>query len=130
MRDAVRDLLGEVSAPSVPGAHYAHNAVAALAAGVALGIPAHNLASALGSYTGVKRRLQLRGEAAGVQVIDSYAGLLVGARIQLSPVLVGPSLLVTLRVLRWLSVSGRSGSSASGSCPAPASCARSAGRSP
>ncbi|MER7660749.1 UDP-N-acetylmuramate--L-alanine ligase [Streptomyces sp. NPDC096193] len=58
---------------SVPGSHYAHNAVAALAAGVALGIPAHNLASALGKYTGVKRRLQLKGEAAGVQVIDSYA---------------------------------------------------------
>ncbi|MEU4794860.1 UDP-N-acetylmuramate--L-alanine ligase [Streptomyces sp. NPDC023327] len=58
---------------SVPGRHYANNAVAALAAGIALGIPAHNLASALGSYTGVKRRLQLKGEAAGVQVIDSYA---------------------------------------------------------
>ncbi|MEV0774146.1 UDP-N-acetylmuramate--L-alanine ligase [Streptomyces sp. NPDC050433] len=60
-------------AVSVPGRHYAHNAVAALAAGVALGIPAHNLASALGKYTGVKRRLQLKGEANGVQVIDSYA---------------------------------------------------------
>ncbi|WP_330173072.1 UDP-N-acetylmuramate--L-alanine ligase [Streptomyces sp. NBC_01498] len=58
---------------SVPGRHYAHNAVAALAAGVALGVPAHNLASALGKYTGVKRRLQLKGEANGVQVIDSYA---------------------------------------------------------
>ncbi|MGR8007466.1 UDP-N-acetylmuramate--L-alanine ligase [Streptomyces hypolithicus] len=58
---------------SVPGRHYAHNAVAALAAGVALGIPAHNLASALGKYTGVKRRLQLKGEVSGVQVIDSYA---------------------------------------------------------
>ncbi|MFI9201884.1 UDP-N-acetylmuramate--L-alanine ligase [Streptomyces sp. NPDC053048] len=58
---------------SVPGRHYALNAVAALAAGVALGIPAHNLASALGKYTGVKRRLQLKGEANGVQVIDSYA---------------------------------------------------------
>ncbi|GAA3486201.1 UDP-N-acetylmuramate--L-alanine ligase [Streptomyces cremeus] len=58
---------------SVPGAHYAHNAVAALAAGVALGLPAHNLASALGTYTGVKRRLQLKGEEQGVQVIDSYA---------------------------------------------------------
>ncbi|MGW7053041.1 UDP-N-acetylmuramate--L-alanine ligase [Streptomyces sp. NPDC054887] len=58
---------------SVPGSHYAHNAVAALAAGVALGIPAHNLASALGKYTGVKRRLQLKGEVNGVQVIDSYA---------------------------------------------------------
>ncbi|MEU4209310.1 UDP-N-acetylmuramate--L-alanine ligase [Streptomyces sp. NPDC026206] len=60
-------------AVSVPGRHYALNAVAALAAGVALGIPVHNLASALGKYTGVKRRLQLKGEAAGVQVIDSYA---------------------------------------------------------
>ncbi|MEV6007189.1 UDP-N-acetylmuramate--L-alanine ligase [Streptomyces sp. NPDC051976] len=58
---------------SVPGRHYAHNAVAALAAGIALGTPARNLASALAKYTGVKRRLQLKGEAAGVQVIDSYA---------------------------------------------------------
>ncbi|MFZ3597598.1 UDP-N-acetylmuramate--L-alanine ligase [Streptomyces sp. BH104] len=58
---------------SVPGRHYAQNAVAALAAGVAMGIPARNLASALKSYTGVKRRLQLKGEESGVQVIDSYA---------------------------------------------------------
>ncbi|TLS41531.1 UDP-N-acetylmuramate--L-alanine ligase [Streptomyces montanus] len=58
---------------SVPGRHYAYNAVAALAAGVALGVPAAELAVSLGAYTGVKRRLQLKGEAAGVQVIDSYA---------------------------------------------------------
>ncbi|MCX3062761.1 UDP-N-acetylmuramate--L-alanine ligase [Streptomyces beihaiensis] len=58
---------------SVPGRHYAHNAVAALAAGAALGIPAADLAGAIKSYTGVKRRLQLKGEAASVQVIDSYA---------------------------------------------------------
>ncbi|MEV4229533.1 UDP-N-acetylmuramate--L-alanine ligase [Streptomyces bobili] len=58
---------------SVPGRHYAHNAVAALVAGVALGVPAAGLAPALAAYTGVKRRLQLKGEAAGVQVIDSYA---------------------------------------------------------
>jgi UDP-N-acetylmuramate--alanine ligase len=60
-------------AVSVPGRHYAHNAVAALAAGVALGVPAAGLASALAAYTGVKRRLQLTGETAGVQVVDSYA---------------------------------------------------------
>jgi UDP-N-acetylmuramate--alanine ligase len=60
-------------AVSVPGRHYAHNAVAALAAGVALGVPAAELAPAVAAYTGVKRRLQLKGEAAGVQVIDSYA---------------------------------------------------------
>jgi UDP-N-acetylmuramate--alanine ligase len=58
---------------SVPGRHYAHNAVAALAAGVALGIPAEELAPAIAAYKGVKRRLQLKGEAAGVQVVDSYA---------------------------------------------------------
>ncbi|MGW5326470.1 UDP-N-acetylmuramate--L-alanine ligase [Streptomyces sp. NPDC004014] len=58
---------------SVPGRHYALNAVAALTAGAALGVPADGLASALAAYTGVKRRLQLKGEAAGVQVIDSYA---------------------------------------------------------
>jgi UDP-N-acetylmuramate--alanine ligase len=58
---------------SVPGRHYAHNAVAALAAGIAIGAPARNLASALAKHTGVRRRLQLKGEAAGVQVIDSYA---------------------------------------------------------
>ncbi|RZU34884.1 UDP-N-acetylmuramate--L-alanine ligase [Streptomyces sp. BK022] len=60
-------------AVSVPGRHYALNAVAALAAGVALGLPADELAPALAAYTGVKRRLQLKGEEAGVQVIDSYA---------------------------------------------------------
>ncbi|MBY8878505.1 UDP-N-acetylmuramate--L-alanine ligase [Actinacidiphila acidipaludis] len=58
---------------SVPGRHYAHNAVAALAAGVAMGVPVEELAEALAKYTGVRRRLQLKGEAAGVQVIDSYA---------------------------------------------------------
>ncbi|MER5970491.1 UDP-N-acetylmuramate--L-alanine ligase [Streptomyces sp. NPDC002055] len=58
---------------SVPGRHYAGNAVAALAAGAALGLPVEGLAEALGSYTGVNRRLQLKGTAAGVQVIDSYA---------------------------------------------------------
>ncbi|NJQ06633.1 UDP-N-acetylmuramate--L-alanine ligase [Streptomyces lonarensis] len=58
---------------SVPGRHYAHNAVAALAAGAAVGVPADQLAAALSSYTGVARRLQLKGEAGGVRVIDSYA---------------------------------------------------------
>ncbi|WP_340375139.1 UDP-N-acetylmuramate--L-alanine ligase [Streptomyces sp. SS7] len=58
---------------SVPGRHYALNAVAALTAGAALGVPAAELAPAIAAYTGVKRRLQLKGEVGGVQVIDSYA---------------------------------------------------------
>jgi UDP-N-acetylmuramate--alanine ligase len=69
----VTDGLEHVFAVNVPGRHYAHNACAALAAGIALGIAAPDLARALGSYTGVKRRLQLKGSANGVQVIDSYA---------------------------------------------------------
>ncbi|GGT18517.1 UDP-N-acetylmuramate--L-alanine ligase [Streptomyces purpureus] len=58
---------------SVPGRHYAHNAAAALAAGSRAGVDPAALAQALTAYTGVGRRLQLKGEAAGVQVIDSYA---------------------------------------------------------
>ncbi|GGU25575.1 UDP-N-acetylmuramate--L-alanine ligase [Streptomyces lavendofoliae] len=58
---------------SVPGRHYAHNAAAALAAGARVGIEPAALARALTAFTGVGRRLQLKGEAAGVQVIDSYA---------------------------------------------------------
>ncbi|MDT9682224.1 UDP-N-acetylmuramate--L-alanine ligase [Streptomyces sp. TRM76323] len=58
---------------SVPGRHYAHNAAAALAAGARAGVDPADLARALTAYTGVGRRLQLKGEAAGVQVIDSYA---------------------------------------------------------
>ncbi|MFF7652700.1 UDP-N-acetylmuramate--L-alanine ligase [Streptomyces sp. NPDC007983] len=58
---------------SVPGRHYALNAVAALTAGAALDVPARELAPAIASYTGVKRRLQPKGTAAGVRVIDSYA---------------------------------------------------------
>ncbi|WP_314176794.1 UDP-N-acetylmuramate--L-alanine ligase [Streptomyces winkii] len=57
----------------VPGRHYAHNAVAAVVAGSELGVPADELAKALGTYTGVRRRLQLKGEANSIQVIDSYA---------------------------------------------------------
>jgi len=57
----------------VPGRHYASNAVAALVAGSELGVPADELAKALGTYTGVRRRLQLKGETNSIQVIDSYA---------------------------------------------------------
>ncbi|MDT3396441.1 UDP-N-acetylmuramate--L-alanine ligase [Streptomyces sp. B1866] len=58
---------------SVPGRHYALNAVAALTAGAALGAPVRGLASALGTYRGVGRRLQPKGTAAGVAVLDTYA---------------------------------------------------------
>ncbi|WP_128981089.1 UDP-N-acetylmuramate--L-alanine ligase [Streptomyces roseicoloratus] len=69
----VMDGTEHVFTVSVPGRHYAHNAAAALAAGSRAGVDPAELAQALTAYTGVGRRLQLKGEAAGVQVIDSYA---------------------------------------------------------
>jgi UDP-N-acetylmuramate--alanine ligase len=57
----------------VPGRHNAHNAAAALAVGVGLGLPAAEMAQALGAYAGVGRRFQIKGQACGVTVVDSYA---------------------------------------------------------
>jgi UDP-N-acetylmuramate--alanine ligase len=58
---------------SVPGAHMMLNAVAALAAGVELGIEPQGLADGLAAYTGVRRRFELKGEVAGITVYDDYA---------------------------------------------------------
>jgi UDP-N-acetylmuramate--alanine ligase len=60
-------------AVAVPGAHMAHNAVAALAAGRAAGVPVGRLAGALTRYQGIKRRFTTMGDARGVRVVDSYA---------------------------------------------------------
>lgn len=57
----------------VPGRHNAYNATAALAVGVGLGLSAAEMAQALGAYTGVGRRFQIKGQARGVTVVDSYA---------------------------------------------------------
>jgi len=58
---------------SVPGDHMMLNAVAALAAGVELGVNPHELAAGLAAYTGVRRRFELKGEVAGITVYDDYA---------------------------------------------------------
>jgi len=58
---------------AVPGEHYAQDALAALAAGLALGFPATDLARGLGEYSGARRRMESLGEAGGVRVYDSYA---------------------------------------------------------
>ena len=49
------------------------NAVAALAAGVELGVDPQALAAGLAAYTGVRRRFELKGEVAGITVYDDYA---------------------------------------------------------
>jgi len=57
----------------VPGRHNALNATAAYTAALELGLGPGPAATGLAAYRGVHRRLQPRGEAAGVLVLDSYA---------------------------------------------------------
>ena len=57
----------------VAGRHNASNALAALAAARALGVPLADAAAALGRFDGLRRRLDTVGSAAGVTVIDDFA---------------------------------------------------------
>jgi UDP-N-acetylmuramate--alanine ligase len=56
----------------VPGRHNALNALGAIAVGLELGVPYARIAAALEEFRGAERRFQLRGEAAGVMVVDDY----------------------------------------------------------
>lgn len=58
---------------AVPGAHYALDALLALAAGLQLGASFASLAGGLAGFSGADRRMQFLGEAAAVRVYDSYA---------------------------------------------------------
>jgi UDP-N-acetylmuramate--alanine ligase len=58
---------------AVPGRHNALNAAAACTAALELGLPPGLIAAGLAAYRGVHRRMQPKGEAAGVLVLDSYA---------------------------------------------------------
>jgi UDP-N-acetylmuramate--alanine ligase len=56
-----------------PGEHYATDALLALAAGRTLGFADADLLRGIASFTGTKRRMERKGEVAGVRVYDSYA---------------------------------------------------------
>jgi UDP-N-acetylmuramate--alanine ligase len=58
---------------TVPGRHNASNALAALAAARALGVPIAEGAAALARFEGLRRRLETVGTAGGVTVIDDFA---------------------------------------------------------
>jgi UDP-N-acetylmuramate--alanine ligase len=58
---------------NVPGHHNALNATAAFAAAVELGFAPPRVAAAIAGYQGARRRMELKGEARGVRVLDSYA---------------------------------------------------------
>jgi len=55
------------------GAHNMENALAAIAAARHAGVPVARAIEALGSFGGVARRMQLRGEVNGVRVYDDFA---------------------------------------------------------
>ena len=57
----------------IPGRHYVLDALAALAVGLRLGCAFDGLRVGLEGFTGSGRRMELKGEAAGVRVYDSYA---------------------------------------------------------
>ena len=58
---------------NVPGRHNISNAVAAIAAVYAIGIPVADAAAALDRFEGLRRRLETVGVANGVTVIDDFA---------------------------------------------------------
>jgi UDP-N-acetylmuramate--alanine ligase len=66
------DSLGPL-ALQVPGLHNVRNALAAVAVGIVTGATVDGMRPGLERFTGVERRFQRLGDAAGVTVIDDYA---------------------------------------------------------
>jgi UDP-N-acetylmuramate--alanine ligase len=56
----------------VPGQHNVLNATAAIAVGIGLDVGVEQIRKALDEFRGVDRRFQLKGQAAGIAVIDDY----------------------------------------------------------
>jgi len=78
LEQAPKAVRGEALDPAeieleVPGEHNRRNASVALAALELAGYPRGDVASVLREFRGAARRLERRGEAGGVEVVDSYA---------------------------------------------------------
>lgn len=56
-----------------PGRHNVSNALAALGAATALGIPLAEAAGALETFAGIRRRMDVVGTAGGITVVDDFA---------------------------------------------------------
>jgi UDP-N-acetylmuramate--alanine ligase len=56
----------------VPGRHNVLNALAATAVALELGVPFDEVAAALADFRGAERRVERKGEAGGVTVVDDY----------------------------------------------------------
>ena len=75
MRFTLTELGGDRHAVvlNVPGAHNVANALAALGAVRALGVPLDQAVAALEGFAGIRRRMEVVGTANGVTVIDDFA---------------------------------------------------------
>ena len=58
---------------NVPGAHNVANALAALGAVRALGVPLAEAVAALETFAGIRRRMEVVGRAAGITILDDFA---------------------------------------------------------
>ena len=67
-----KEFLGELKI-SIPGEHNLKNALAAVAAGIQMGIDFSIIQSALKKFSGIYRRFDYKGEYSGATVIDDYA---------------------------------------------------------
>ncbi|HWK35868.1 glutamate ligase domain-containing protein [Sphingomonas sp.] len=56
----------------VPGRHNVANALAAIGAAIAAGVPRDDAVRAIAGFTGLRRRFELVGEGGGVAVIDDF----------------------------------------------------------
>jgi UDP-N-acetylmuramate--alanine ligase len=64
-------VMGELEL-SIPGAHNLENALAAYAAGLAVGADSISLLKGLATFSGARRRFENRGSVNGITVIDDY----------------------------------------------------------
>ncbi len=65
------ETLGEIIL-NIPGRHNAINSLAAIAVGLELGIDFEKIKEGLYRFEGIERRLQLKGKAKGITIIDDY----------------------------------------------------------
>jgi UDP-N-acetylmuramate--alanine ligase len=65
------DTLGSVKL-NLPGVHNVYNSMASIAVGLELGIPFERIREALETAQGVQRRLEIKGVAGEVTVVDDY----------------------------------------------------------
>ncbi len=66
-----RKRLGKITL-NLPGLHNVYNSLASIAVGLELNVPFDNIKAALEGLTGVHRRLEIKGRAGGITVVDDY----------------------------------------------------------